>query len=328
MFGLIIALALVSAAQSETVSLSRETFQNVVLISIVPAFLAVLVLALGAREVPVEGIREAPNLSLGGMPRQFRLFLGIVVIFTLGNSSDAFLILRAQERGLSVTGVLGMLITFNLVYALISGPAGALSDRIGRWQLILGGWAVYGIIYLGFALATEAWHVWALYALYGVYYGVFEGTSKALVADVVPAQQRGTAYGIYNTAVGLVALPASLLAGILWQGIGGWAGFGPSAPIRCRGNPVTYGDGTVGAVEAASAAVTSPKISDSVKVVILETSHDDGLHVLIEPRILHRQMPVRSPSIPLIWRGSLFNLHSPSVHETEVMKDKFYEIRH
>ena len=231
MFGLIIALALVSAAQSETVSLSRETFQNVVLISIVPAFLAVLVLALGAREVPVEGVREAPSLRLSGMPRQFRLFLGIVVIFTLGNSSDAFLILRAQERGLSVTGVLGMLITFNLVYALISGPAGALSDRIGRWQLILGGWAVYGLIYLGFALATEAWHVWALYALYGVYYGVFEGTSKALVADVVPAQQRGTAYGIYNTAVGLVALPASLLAGILWQGLGGWTGFGPSAPF-------------------------------------------------------------------------------------------------
>ena len=234
MFGLIIALALVSAAQSETVSLSRETFQNVVLISIIPGISGGSgFLALGAREVPVEGVRKVLNLSLGGMPRQFRLFLWIVVIFTLGNSSDAFLDLRAQERGLSVTGVLGMLITFNLVYALISGPAGALSDRIGRWQLILGGWAVYGLIYLGFALATEAWHVWALYALYGVYYGVFEGTSKALVADVVPAQQRGTAYGIYNTAVGLVALPASLLAGIYGRELAGGqdlAHLPPSSP--------------------------------------------------------------------------------------------------
>ncbi|MFN8371822.1 MAG: MFS transporter [Anaerolineae bacterium] len=231
MVGLLIALALVAATQSQAVVLSRETFQTVVLLSILPAFLAVLVLALGARETPVKGVREAPRLSLRGLNPAFRSFLGIVILFTLGNSSDAFLILRAQERGLNVLGVLGMLVTFNLVYALISGPAGALSDRIGRRRLILGGWAVYGLIYLGFALAAEAWQVWLLYALYGIYYGVFEGAAKALVADLVPSEQRGTAYGVYNAAIGLVAFPASLLAGILWQGVGTWEGFGPSAPF-------------------------------------------------------------------------------------------------
>ncbi|MBC6936091.1 MAG: MFS transporter [Chloroflexi bacterium] len=231
MTGLIIALALVLGVQAASVSLSRETFQAVVLVSIVPAFLAVGVLVLGARDVPVTGEAPPPRLSLRDVSPAFRRFLGIVVLFTLGNSADAFLILRAQERGVNVAGVLGMLITFNLVYSLVSGPAGALSDRFGRRRLILAGWTIYGLIYLGFALVSETWQVWALYALYGLYYGVFEGTAKAFVADLVPAAQRGTAYGLYNAAVGLVALPASLMAGILWQGLGGWQGFGPSAPF-------------------------------------------------------------------------------------------------
>jgi MFS family permease len=231
MIGLIIALLVVAVAQSQSVDLSRSTFQLVVLVSIIPAFLAVIVLAFGAREVPVTGVREAPSLSLRGMPSSFRRYLLIVVIFTLGNSSDAFLVLRAQERGLNVLGVLGMLITFNFVYAFIAGPAGALSDRIGRRRLILIGWGIYGLIYLGFALVSSAWEVWVLYALYGIYYGVFEGASKALVADLIPSEKRGTAYGIYNAVVGLVALPASLIAGILWQGLGSWTGFGPAAPF-------------------------------------------------------------------------------------------------
>jgi MFS family permease len=132
---------------------------------------------------------------------------------------------------LSVAGVLGMLLTFNIVYATLSGPAGALSDRIGRSKLIIGGWTAYGILYLGFALAAEAWEIWVLYALYGLYYGATEGTAKALVADLVSAEQRGTAYGVYNAAVGIMALPASVIAGVLWQGAFGWNGFGASAPF-------------------------------------------------------------------------------------------------
>jgi MFS family permease len=149
----------------------------------------------------------------------------------LGNSSDAFLILRAEERGLSVVAILAMVATFNGVYALVSGPAGALSDRIGRRRLIVGGWLTYGLIYLGFALVQTGWQVWVLYAIYGIYYGMAEGTARALVADLVAPEHRGTGYGAYNTVVGVTALPASLLAGLLWQGIGGWDGFGPSAPF-------------------------------------------------------------------------------------------------
>ena len=231
MIGLLIALGVVWATQAGALTLERATFQRVVLVSLIPAALAVLVLALGARDVPVTEKREAPRLSLQGFDTRFRRFLGVVVLFTLGNSADAFLILRAQERGLSVTGVLGMLATFALVYAAVSGPAGALSDRIGRRKLIAGGWLVYGLLYLGFALANAAWQIWALYALYGIYYGTVEGTAKAYVADVVSKEQRGTAYGVYNAAVGVAAFPASLIAGLLWQGVGAWQGFGPSAPF-------------------------------------------------------------------------------------------------
>ncbi len=154
-----------------------------------------------------------------------------MVLFTLGNSSDAFLVLRAQNLGLSVAGVMGVLVLFNLVYALVSTPAGALSDRIGRRKVIIGGWLAYAAIYLGFGLASAAWQIWALFALYGIYYGMAEGAGKALVADVVQPAQRGTAYGVYNAAIGLAALPASLIAGLLWQGVGGWTGFGPAAPF-------------------------------------------------------------------------------------------------
>jgi MFS family permease len=232
LLGLAIALVVVWLAQGKGPSLTRATFQNVVIISILPAVLAVLVLAVGARDMPVaRDAARSPSLSLRGFDGRFRGFLLVVVLFTLGNSSDAFLILRAQERGLSVLGVMGMLVTFNLVYTLVSGPAGALSDHVGRRRLILAGWLAYGLIYLGFALAAVAWQVWLLFALYGVYYGMAEGTSKAMVADLVRPEQRGTAYGVYNAAVGLTAFPASLIAGLLWQGMGGWEGFGPRAPF-------------------------------------------------------------------------------------------------
>jgi MFS family permease len=186
---------------------------------------------LGARDVPVTERRKAPDFAFRRLGKPFVLFMIIVGLFDLGNSSDAFLVLRAQERGLSVVGVLGMLATFNLVYTLVSAPAGSWSDRVGRRRLLVGGWLLYGLIYLGFALAGTGWHVWALYALYGVYYGLTYGTTKAMVADIVPAEVRGTAYGTYNAVLGLLDLPASVIAGLLWQGAGGWEGFGAAAPF-------------------------------------------------------------------------------------------------
>ena len=229
--GLGIALIVVLATQSQALDLSRSTFQTLVLIGIVPALLAVVVLALGTKEVPIRRSSKAIQHNFSSLNGDFKFFLLVIAIFTLGNSSDAFLVLRAQERGLNVAGILGMLITFNLIYAVFSGPLGALSDRVGRKRLIIGGWLVYGILYLGFAAANTDWQVWAIYGLYGLYYAAVEGTAKALVADLIPEEQRGTAYGFYNATVGLMALPASLLAGVLWQGVGSWTGFGPSAPF-------------------------------------------------------------------------------------------------
>ena len=231
MLGLLIALGAVWLAQANSVDLSASTFQTIVLISVVPAVLAVLALAIGARDVPVTGQRAAPKFAFRSLGRPFVVFMLIVGLFELGNSSDAFLVLRAQERGLSVTSILAMLVVFNLVYTLVSMPAGSLSDRVGRRRVIIGGWLVYAAIYLGFALANTGVQVWMLYVVYGLYYGLAYGTSKAMVADLVPETVRGTAYGSYNAVIGLIDFPASLIAGLLWQGAGAWQGFGPAAPF-------------------------------------------------------------------------------------------------
>ncbi len=231
MLGLVIALVVVWLAQQSSGELTRVTFQTVVLISLIPAALAVIALAVGTQEVAVTKVRELPRISFKGLGKPFLLFMVIVSIFDLGNSSDAFLVLRAQERGLSIIGILAMLVTFNAIYTLVSAPAGAFSDKVGRRRVIIGGWLVYAAIYLGFAVAGKGWHIWALYAIYGVYYGLAYGTTKAMVADLVPEALRGTAYGTYNAVLGILDFPASLIAGILWQGLGSWGGFGASAPF-------------------------------------------------------------------------------------------------
>jgi MFS family permease len=229
--GLGAAAVIVWLTQAGAADLTRRTFQIAVLVSILPAALAVLVLALGARDVGEERKSKFPALSLKGMDNRFKLFMLVLVLFTLGNSSDAFIILRGQERGLDVLQVMLMLMTFNLIYALLSGPLGALSDKIGRRKLIIGGWIGYGLVYLGFALSHTGWQIWTLFGLYGIYYAASEGVGKALIADLVTPERRGTAYGLYNAAVGLTAFPASLIAGVLWQGLGSWTGFGASAPF-------------------------------------------------------------------------------------------------
>ncbi|MBN1146380.1 MAG: MFS transporter [Anaerolineales bacterium] len=229
--GLVVALGVVWLAQSSAVQLGEATFRAIVLVSLLPAALAVLTLAIGARDVPVTSQRAAPRFAFKQLGKPFMAFLLIVGVFELGNSSDAFLVLRAQERGLSVSGILGVLVVFNLVYTLISMPAGVLSDRVGRRRVIVGGWLVYAAAYLGFGLAKFAWQIWALYVLYGLYYGLAYGSSKALIADLVPAEVRGTAFGSYNAILGLLDLPASLIAGLLWQGVGAWGGLGAPAPF-------------------------------------------------------------------------------------------------
>ncbi len=229
--GLLAAIAVVWFYQGESRLLARPTFNLLVWMSTVPAVLAVLLLAAGIREPAGGGRPAGAPTAAEPLPTPFRRYLVVVALFTLGNSSDAFLVLRAQERGFSVLGVMALLIGFNLIYAAISGPAGSLSDRIGRRRLLLGGWLFYALVYAGFALADAPWHVALLFLLYGIYYGLADGAARAFVADLVPAERRGAAYGWFNGAVGLIALPASLLAGLLWQGMGSWAGWGPQAPF-------------------------------------------------------------------------------------------------
>lgn len=231
MLGLLIALGVVWWAQSNSLELGASTFKLIVLISLVPAVLAVLALAIGAVEVPGTRTSTPPKLTISSLGRPFKIFLIIIAIFELGNFSDAFLILRAQEVGLSVIGILGMLVSFNLIYTLVSTPAGSFSDRIGRQKVIIGGWVVFAFVYLGFGLAKAAWQVWVLFMIYGLYYGLAYGTSKAIISDLVNEGVRGTAYGTYNAVIGVMDLPASLIAGVLWQGAGAWNGLGAAAPF-------------------------------------------------------------------------------------------------
>ena len=235
MLGILIALGIIWFIQSQDkigfATLESGTFRTIVLVSLIPAFLAVLSLAIGAKDTLVKKNAALPKFAFKALGKNFIIFMLIVSIFDIGNSSDAFLILRAQERGLNLIGILAMLVTFNLVYTLISTPAGSLSDTIGRKKLIIGGWLVYATIYLGFAISQKPWHVFVLYVVYGLYYGLAYGTSKAMIVDIVPEELRGTAYGTYNGILGILDFPASVIAGVLWQGLGGWKGFGPSAPF-------------------------------------------------------------------------------------------------
>ncbi len=229
--GILIAAGIIWIAQANSQYLSEHTFQIVVLASLIPAFLAVITLAFGAKEVAVAGKRNLPKIIFKGLGKPFMIFMVIAGIFTLGNSSDAFLILRAQNTGMSVVMILVMMAIFNLIYSLISIPAGRLSDRIGRRKMIIAGWLVYAFIYYGFALAQGSRQIFILYVTYGFYYGLSYGSINALLADLVPAELRGTAYGTYNAIIGIIAFPASLIAGILWQGMGSWQGLGQSAPF-------------------------------------------------------------------------------------------------
>jgi MFS family permease len=228
MMGLLAAGGIVSLAQGGRLLLARRTYQALVLAAMVPAVFGALLVTLGIKERMRLRSASTPLPSLGwrGLSMRFRIFLVIILVFALGNSSDAFLTLQAQRVGASMLQVVLLLVAFRAVYSVVAWPAGALSDRWGRKQVLLGGWVLYALVYVGFALARSTWHLWSLYVLYGLYHGATKGVERAFVADLVPASaQRGAAYGTYNAILGLAALPASVIAGILWQT------FTPAAPF-------------------------------------------------------------------------------------------------
>ncbi len=213
-------------------------YHRLFLWSVFPAAAGVAVLA-AVREAPRPAARPGPAARrarladlVAGWRRldgRLRAFLLITLLFTLGNSSNQFLLLRAAHGGFAPAGVLVLYLLFNAVYALASYPAGRLSDRLGRRAILVAGYALFGLVYFGFATAPGPAWFWGLFAAHGLYTGMTEGVSRALVADLAPTAQRATLLGLHATAVGLGLLPASLLAGLLWDA------FGPGAPFYFGG---------------------------------------------------------------------------------------------
>lgn len=210
-------------------------YHRIFLFAAVPAVLSLFVIAFFVKEKKHE-ISEDENitpikLSLKEFDGNFKRFLFVIALFTLSNSTDAFLLLRAEESGIpiAVLPLLWMFLHFSkVVFSLIGGE---LSDKIGRKKLIFAGWIIYAFVYAGFAFVETAWQAWALFLIYGAYFGLTEGVEKALVADLVPAEKRGTAFGFYNLAFSITVFPASIIFGALWTQFGAATAFLVSAAI-------------------------------------------------------------------------------------------------
>lgn len=201
-------------------------YRGVFAVAFVPVAAGIMILLLLVKEKDQgwcegKGTERVPlTLSLKPFHRRFKLLLLAVFIFTLGNSSDAFLLLRARQAGGFEVAMLPALWgVLHVIKAAVSIRGGVLSDRLGRKKVIIAGWTIYAVAYAGFAFLRRPALIWALFVLYGTYY-MTEAVQKAFVADLVPAELRGRAYGVYNFAVSVTVLPASLLMGLLWSTVG------------------------------------------------------------------------------------------------------------
>lgn len=225
--------------------------RKVFLLSYIPGAIVILLILFGVKEVkssklkesacaveipkkeepllqPGEIVKKEPVLNvrdfkkLGG---RFNYFLIILIIFALGNSTDAFLLLRASDLGIKTAYIPILWAAFHASKVLFSLIGGRVSDKAGRKILIIAGWVVYFLTYFGFAFADKSWQIWALFLFYGLFFGLTEGVEKALVGDMVQKESRGLAYGFYNLAIGISALPASLIFGFVWKAAGFKAAF-------------------------------------------------------------------------------------------------------
>ncbi|MEX0804465.1 MAG: MFS transporter [Candidatus Binatia bacterium] len=229
LIGVLLAAGVLHITQRNAVALTWESYHWLVLLAVLPGLAAVAIVARCVKEQATAPVKVSARFLWSEMGGRFWAFIAILTLFTLGNSSDAFLMLRAQTLGLSLVEIFLLVAVFNLVISATSTKGGAISDTFGRRGLIVIGWLIYAAVYFGLAYASSEWHMWVLYASYGLYYGAFQGASSALIADLVPQHLRGTGYGIFNAALGVAAFPASLIAGILWD----W--YGPSAPFLFGG---------------------------------------------------------------------------------------------
>lgn len=215
--------------------LMNENLRSVFLLSFIPGAIAAVMLIAGLKEATPQK-RESHGwkrlnfrAALAETPKGFRLYLLAIFIFTLGNSSDVFLLLQAQKIGVSTALIPTIWVVLHVVKVVFSIPGGMISDRIGRKKVIFAGWIIYALVYAGFAIANRQWHMWALFAVYGAYFGLTEGVEKALVADLSPVHLRGSCFGLYHLTVGTGALPASLIFGLVWERFGAHMAFGLGA---------------------------------------------------------------------------------------------------
>jgi MFS family permease len=214
---------------------SGQNFRWVFWLAVIPGVLAVSLLTIGIKERSQAVPTKTNPLRWGSLKelgREYWLLVAVALLFNLGNSSEAFLLLRSQQIGIAPQWVPMTLVMMNVTYALSAYPLGRLSDWLGkgsarsRYGLLIGGYALYALIYVGFATVRSPWQMWVLLGFYGLYLGMTQGSLLALVADKVPANLRGTAFGLMNLATGLALLPASLMAGALWQWVSPAAAFG------------------------------------------------------------------------------------------------------
>ena len=202
------------------------------LLAAIPGVLSVLILILKVSEIQVNPA-AAPKATpdTGRLDAQLTRFLLVVTLFTLGNSSDAFLLLRAQEVGVAVAHLPLLWMFFSLVKAVTGMPGGMLSDLKGRKGAIIAGWLVYAFAYLGFGAASQPWQIWALIGVYGLYFGLTEGGERALIADLVSPDRQASAFGLFHFCIGIAALPSSLLMGYLYQSFGAGPAFTVGAAL-------------------------------------------------------------------------------------------------
>ncbi|MGC9046930.1 MAG: MFS transporter [Minisyncoccia bacterium] len=202
---------------------THNFYHYILLFSALPLIITLIILITKVKETnDLNFISQQTNTNQSNqykLPSSFFIFILIIIIFTIGNSSDAFLILRAKNIGINIIDIPLIIALFNLIYALAAVPFGVLSDKIGRIPTLIISWLSYAIVYIGFGIAFHPLLIWFLYGFYGIYYAANEGVAKAFISDLIQPEHRGRAFGIYGTTIGLTSIPASFIAGFLWDHI-------------------------------------------------------------------------------------------------------------
>jgi MFS family permease len=232
--GPVVAFLLLTYLAVDPSTPTAREFQQVFLFASIPVAIGLFVIVFCVREDKKPVVEEDAipiKFSLRAFDSNFKRFLVVIALFTLSNSTDAFLLLRAEQAGVATAmlPLLWMVLHFSKVFSSIVG--GDLSGRVGRKTMIVAGWLIYALVYAGFAFVDSAWQAWVLFIIYGLYFGLTEGVEKALVADLVPDDKRGTAFGFYNLAYGITVFPASLIFGFVWSEFGAAPAFLMSAAI-------------------------------------------------------------------------------------------------